>query len=157
MVRPGRDRLAGSVEVDEVYIGGERPGKQGRGASGKALVLIAAQADGSKIGRIRLVRIANASRPVLSEALGWAVEPGAQGLTDSWDGYGGLEAQGYERAVVRSNAMAGDNLLPRAKRVASLMQRWLLGTHQGAAIVSIDRPCLFQMRLSRGWVRLTCG
>jgi len=32
MVRPGRDRLSGTVEVDEVYIGGERPGKRGRGA-----------------------------------------------------------------------------------------------------------------------------
>ena len=30
MVRPGRDRLAGSVGVDEVYVGGERSGKRGR-------------------------------------------------------------------------------------------------------------------------------
>src|SRR5579863_9696967 len=51
MVRPGRDGLAGTVEVDEVYVGGERTGKRGRGAGGKALVLIAAQADGAKIGR----------------------------------------------------------------------------------------------------------
>jgi transposase-like protein len=43
MVRPGRDGLSGTVEMDEVYIGGERPGKRGRGAAGKALVLVAAQ------------------------------------------------------------------------------------------------------------------
>ena len=36
MVRPGRDRLAGVVEVDESYVGGEKPGKRGRGAKGKA-------------------------------------------------------------------------------------------------------------------------
>jgi hypothetical protein len=38
MVRPGRDRLQGIVEVDEIFIGGPRPGKRGRGAQGKVLV-----------------------------------------------------------------------------------------------------------------------
>lgn len=132
MVRPGRDRLAGTVEVDEVYIGGEQPGKRGRGASGKALVLVAAQTEGDHIGRIRLARIANASGAVLRSAVAEAVEPGAKVLTDGWDGYGGLPGAGYIHHVVRTAAVVGDNLLPRANRVASLLQRWLLGTHQGA-------------------------
>ena len=42
MVRPGRDRLAGTVEVDETFLGGPQPGKRGRGAAGKVLVLVAA-------------------------------------------------------------------------------------------------------------------
>jgi len=132
MVRPGRDRLSGTVEVDEVYVGGERSGKRGRGAEGKALVLVAAQADGSKIGRIRLARVANASGAVLVPVISQCVEPGSQVLTDGWSGYGGLEAEGYRHAVVRATAIVGENLLPRANRVASLLQRWLLGTHQGA-------------------------
>ncbi len=132
MVRPGRDRLSGTVEVDEVYVGGERPGKRGRGAAGKALVLIAAQADGSKIGRIRLARVANASAPVLAQAIGAAVSSDSQVLTDGWNGYATLKALGYRHSVVRDSAVVGANLLPRANRVASLLQRWLLGTHQGA-------------------------
>ena len=132
MVRPGRDRLAGAVEVDEVYLGGARPGKRGRGAAGKALVLVVAQAEGDHIGRIRLARIANASGRVLSGAVAAAVEPGTQVLTDGWDGYAGLASLGYEHCVVRTAAVLGENLLPRANRVASLLQRWLLGTHQGA-------------------------
>jgi transposase-like protein len=136
MVRPGRDRLSGTVEVDEAYVGGERSGKRGRGAEGKALVWIAAQADGSKIGRIRLARIANASGPVLVEAVSRGVEAGSQVLTDGWSGYGGLAAQGYQHQVVRATAIVGENLLPRAHRVASLLQRWLLGTHQGAVAAS---------------------
>ena len=132
MVRPGRDRLSGTVEMDEVYIGGERPGKRGRGAAGKALVLIAAQVDGSKIGRIRLARVADASAPVLSHATLAAVSPGSQVLTDGWNGYVTLKAKGYRHEVVRESAVVGANLLPRANRVASLLQRWLLGTHQGA-------------------------
>lgn len=132
MVRPGRDRLTGTVEVDEVYIGGERPGKRGRGAAGKALVLVAAQADGPQIGRVRLGRVANASQAVLTMAVGKMVEPKSQVLTDDGDGYGGLSEAGYDRQVVRKSAVVGENLLPRANRVASLLQRWLLGTHQGA-------------------------
>jgi len=136
MVRPGRERLAGSVEVDEIYVGGERPGKRGRGAAGKALVLVAAQAEGAHIGRIRLARIANASGAALRSAVAAAVEPGAKVLTDGWEGYGGLPSAGYVHQVVRTTAVVGDNLLPRANRVASLLQRWLLGTHQGAVAPS---------------------
>ena len=136
MVRPGRDRLAGTMEVDEVYVGGERPGKRGRGAAGKALVLVVAQADGAHIGRIRLARVANASQAVLIPAVGRLVEPGAQVLTDAWDGYGGLTLAGYDHQIVRATALVGENLLPRANRVASLLQRWLLGTHQGAVAPS---------------------
>jgi len=132
MVRPGRDRLTGTVEVDEVFIGGERPGKRGRGAAGKALVLVAAQVDGPQIGRIRLGRVANASQSVLTMAVAKMVEPKSQVLTDDWDGYGGLTKAGYDREVVRKSAVVGENLLLRANRVASLLQRWLLGTHQGA-------------------------
>jgi hypothetical protein len=47
MVRPGRERLNGIVEVDE-----PRPGKRGRGARGKMLVVVAAQQAGEAIGRI---------------------------------------------------------------------------------------------------------
>ena len=37
LVRPGRDRLTGTVEVDETFIGGEEPGLTGGRARGKKL------------------------------------------------------------------------------------------------------------------------
>lgn len=132
MVRPGRDRLSGTIEVDETYLGGPKPGKRGRGAGGKSLVLIAAQADGRKIGRIRLARIADASAKSLEQAVVAAVEPGARIHTDDWRGYTGLRGLGYDHCVIRPTTELGENLLPRANRIASLLKRWLLGTHQGA-------------------------
>ena len=132
MVRPGRDRLTGLVEVDETYIGGPRTGKRGRGAAGKSLVLVMAQETEQGLGRIRLARVADASAASLEAALARSIEPGSRVRTDDWKGYRGLTALGYQHLVVRSEAVVGENLLPLANRVTSLLKRWLLGTHQGA-------------------------
>jgi transposase-like protein len=136
MVRPGRDSLGGAVEVDETYIGGSKPGKRGRGAAGKVLVLVAAQEDGNRIGRIRLRRIPDASGKSLSEAVQEMVVPGSIVRTDDWAGYRGLDRLGYAHEVIRQEASIGENLLPLANRVISLLKRWLLGTHQGAVQTS---------------------
>ncbi len=132
MVRPGRDRLCGQVEVDETYIGGSRKGKRGRGASGKSLVLIAAEIEGGQTGRIRLVRLADASGESLGSAIRQSIQPGSDIQTDGWAGYCPLETAGYHHQVVRATEEVGENLLPRCHRVASLLKRWILGTHQGA-------------------------
>ena len=132
MVRPGRDRLGGVIEVDEIFIGGERPGKRGRGAAGKALVVVAAQEAEKGIGRIRLRRVQDAAGESLEPAVWEMIEPGSTVRTDAWRGYNGLTELGYQHEIVRKDPELGDNLLPLANRVASLLKRWLLGTHQGA-------------------------
>jgi transposase-like protein len=132
MVRPGRERLSGIVEVDETYIGGLEEGLRGRRNEGrKALVVIAAQVKGRNIGRIRMRRIPNASATSLHPFVLDAVEPGSTLHTDGWVGYCGLEARGYSRKTL-VNATGAAELMPRVHRVASLLKRWLLGTHQGA-------------------------
>lgn len=132
MVRPDRDLLTGKVDVDETYIGGEKPGKRGRGAEGKALVVIAAQQDGDHIGRIRLVHVPDASGASLGDAIMQTVSSGSRVQTDDWKGYNGIEELGYRREIVRHSPEVGENLLPNCHRVASLLKRWILGTHQGA-------------------------
>lgn len=132
MVRPGRDRLSGIVEVDETYIGGKRSGKRGRGAAGKALVVIAAQEDGERLGRIRLKRVMDASANSLESAVQECIEPGTVVRTDDWRGYSQLQTLSYVHHVARQESHVGENLLPLTNRVASLLKRWLLGTHQGA-------------------------
>ena len=132
MVRPGRDRLSGTVEVDETYIGGEKPGKRGRGAAGKVLVVVTVEVKDSRIGRIRLSRIPNASGRSLGSAVRVAAEPGSIVRTDGWNGYRGLSKIGYIHEVVRDKGDVGGNMLPRVNRVVALLKRWLLGTYQGA-------------------------
>ena len=78
MVRPGRDRLTGRVEVDETYVGGVEEGTRGRQTERKALIVIAAQEDGPGIGRIRMRRIRDASAESLMPFVKEAIEPKAQ-------------------------------------------------------------------------------
>ena len=76
--------------------------------------------------------MADASARSLEPAITAAIEVGSQVRTDDWRGYSGLDRLGYRRQIVRSSAEVGENLLPLANRVASLLKLWLLGTHQGA-------------------------
>jgi len=131
MVRPGREKLIGTVEVDETYIGGERPGKRGRGADNKTLVIIAVEdkagmSKGRGIGRIRLKRIKDASSDSLIDFIKMNITAGSVIRTDGWLGYEPLKRNGYEHII------NGSKNLKIAHLVAALVKRWLLGTYQGA-------------------------
>lgn len=132
MVRPGRDRLTGWVEVDETYVGGLEEGAAGRGVEDKALIAIAAQADGKRIGRIRMRVIPDASAASLHPFIKDCIETGSTVQTDGWHGYGGLKGYDHEVTKIRGRRKEASKLLPRVHLVASLLKRWLTGTHQGA-------------------------
>ena len=132
MIRPDRERLAGRIEVDETFIGGLEEGRRGRGIERKALVIIAAQEDGAAIGRIRLKRISNASRKELHGFIRDTIDPGSIVRTDGWSAYGSMKNYQHELVVVRTHKENAITLLPRVHRVASLVKRWILGTHQGS-------------------------
>jgi transposase-like protein len=133
MVRPGRDRLAGTIEVDETYWGAEEEGVVGRLTEDKALVIVAAQHDGQrKIGRIRMARIPDLTRPTLHRFIAQSIEPGSVVRTDGLAAYRDLQGYRHEAVVIKGSGKSADELLPRVHRVISLVKRWLMGTHQGA-------------------------
>jgi transposase-like protein len=139
LVRPGRERLSGRVEVDETYIGGEEPGLRGGRAKGKkTLVGIAVEVREPKgFGRCRMRVLADLSAASLHPFVTDHIEPGATVITDAWQGYRGIEGLGYTRVrhSERAARLRGDDpygLLPGVHRVAALAKRWLLGTHQGS-------------------------
>jgi len=94
MVRPGRDRLAGRVEVDETFTAGVDEGTRGRHAGRKTLIVIAAQEEGTGIGRIRMRRIPDVSSESLMRFIKEAIEPGSTVHTDGWLGYLPVQAAG---------------------------------------------------------------
>ncbi len=135
MVRPGRERLSGYVEVDETYVGGEEEGTSGRERYKKAIVAIAVEIQHPKgFGRIRVKRVRDVSSASLTPFVCQAIEPGSTVHTDGWKGYNDLPKRGYKREV--TILAASDDpahvVMPGVHRIASLLKRWLLGTHQGA-------------------------
>ncbi len=123
-VRKGRDKLTGTVEVDESYIGGEKAGKRGRGAENKVLVVGAVDIRGKYANRLRLKVIPNASGITLLSFIKSNVETGSTVKTDDWPSYSGLAKAGYKHSIVTD--------LPHIHRVFSNLKTWLLGTHHGA-------------------------
>jgi transposase-like protein len=134
LVRPGRERLSGSVEMDETFMGGEEPGLRGGRQKGKkSLVGVAVERREPKgLGRCRMAVLTDASTESLRAFLADHVEPGSTVFTDGWQPYRAATAELYthERLVVPRTQAA--RLLPGVHRAASLVKRWLLGTHQGS-------------------------
>jgi transposase-like protein len=139
LLRPGRERLTGTVEVDETYIGGEEPGLRGGRARGKkSLVGVAVEVKEPRgYGRVRMGVLRDASAASLHPFVTDNVEPGATVITDAWQGYRGIDRLGYthdrrSRRAARARGEDPGELLPGVHRIASLAKRWLLGTHQGS-------------------------
>lgn len=111
MVRPGRERLHGSVEVDETYVGGpEKGGKPGRGTENKEIVVIAVEVFPPKgFGRLRMRRVPDVSADSLVPFTCEVVEPGSEILTDGWSGYNSLSNHNYthNRAVLSHSGGSG--------------------------------------------------
>lgn len=139
-----RQPLTGLVEIDETFIGGvERYGTrstavkgkhQGRGMASKSIVVVACEDVGTAIGRIRLGIVPDASYVSLSQFVTDNIAPGSTLRTDGWSGYTPFSANGYthRRVSVRASGKPAHDLLPYVHRVASLLRRWLMATHQGA-------------------------
>jgi len=137
MVNTDRKQLSGDVEVDETFAGGEEHGgKRGRGAT-KSIVVIAVEIRQPKgFGRVRMRHIPDVSGESLLPFVREVVAPGSVVRTDGWSGYNGLSDYGYTQdiLVLSSSGDPAHVSMPGVHRVASLLKRWLLGTHQGSLL-----------------------
>jgi hypothetical protein len=136
-----RTKLSGDVEFDETYVGGVELGAGGRSRGKKSPVAVACEVVSPKaMGRIRLARLPDASALAIADFLERNVEPGSVLLCDDWASYGPalseLRARGLHyttKTTTLSKTETRAHLIhPHVHRVASLLKRWLLGTHQGA-------------------------
>jgi transposase-like protein len=140
MVRPDRERLKGLVEVDETYLAltdREEPiaPVSRKSKTTKVLVAIAVEMHAPKgFGRIRLSRIANDSDVCVVPFVQASVESGAQVRTDGSAAYRSLKDLGYDhqRRVMLGSDTPAHVSMAGVHRVASLIKRWILGTHHGS-------------------------
>ena len=131
MVRVNREKLTGSVEVDEAFIGADEPGVMGRKSGKKAKIIVGIEIpDDTRRtrGRLRLQVIKDFSGSSLTPFLVNNIEPGSVVVTDGWEGYSNVSGLGFKHRVHVGNP----DMLPNVHLVIALVKRWLLGTHQGA-------------------------
>ena len=135
MVRSERKLLSGIVEIDEALVGGvEHGGKRGRGTN-KAMVVIAIELKEPKgFGRVRMRHIPDASGEALIPFVCDTVRPGSVVQTDGWNGYNQVQKKGYlhHPTILSSISDPAHISMPGVHRIASLLKRWILGTHQGS-------------------------
>jgi transposase-like protein len=153
MIRAGREKLSGLVEVDEVFIGGIKKGPRGRGALGKALVLFAVEDKAEKgYGRARMQIIENATSHTLISVIQEMIETGSSIRTDEFTSYVSLPKHGFKHiTTAKTSSEAGEDPTALVHRVSSLVKRWLLGTHQGGVRLDNLGPYLneFIFRFNR--------
>ena len=133
MVLPGRELLSGVVEVDETYVGARHTSVGGRSLGHKTIVVIAVEGDEAP-ERVRMRRIVNVKRDTLADFVLDHVARGSEVRTDAWTGDDEIGRYRFDH-VVTNMSSSGDPAhvaLPHVHLVASLLKRWILGTHQGA-------------------------
>jgi len=135
MVRPGREMLSGRVEVDETFLGAEEEGKPGRGSDKKVQIAVAVEENDGRLGRVRFRCIENSSAEQLIPFIEDNIKKGSTVVTDGWSGYNEVSSKGYNHTVykISGSGKTADELLPNVHLIISLVKRWLMGTHQGAA------------------------
>jgi len=130
--RPLREPLSGSVEVDEIFLGGE---------NNKEIIMVAAEKRGRATGRIRLKHIGSRSALDIQGFITTMILPGSTIVSDRFKSYPTITQKGYEHEPQKKpyfwEEVDGDDerLLPRVHRVASLLKRWYYGTYQGSVDV----------------------
>jgi transposase-like protein len=137
MVDPGREPLAGLVEVDETSLPLRRAddepvaaaAKPGRASDGKLLIAGAVEIRGRGPGRARLAVIGNYSADTLGAFVGAAVAGGSTVVSDGWPGYRKLKDVRHDPRVIGS--MAAHVVLPWIHRVFANAKRWALGVYHG--------------------------
>jgi len=159
MVRPDREKLKGHVEVDETHL--DITDRQGathsikrKSNTNKLLVVIAVELIEPKgFGRIRLRPIPKDTETHLLPFICESIEPGSKVSTDGSAAYRSLADAGYDhdRHVMLGSDTPAHVSMPGVHRVASLIKRWMMGTHHGAIQANQLAPYLdeFVFRFNR--------
>lgn len=174
MVRQGRTKLDGTVEVDEFKLGGPAEGCNGRRlGKNQALVLVLVEENSPGVcGRLRMEHVADATEETLLPVIVEHVAKGSRLRTDGLKSYRKLDQQGFRhQAKILNNPKKAATELPLVHRVTSLFKRFVLGVLHGTWTTqwlqplldefvfkfnrrsSLQRPLLFQRLIDEGMLR----
>jgi len=88
--RDSQYQLAGLVEMDEAFVGPKKPGPRGRGAKGKATVVIAVESHDKHAGFAVMRHVPSADSDQILSVAQDKVLPASNVRTDGWRAYQAL-------------------------------------------------------------------
>src|SRR5690349_12380382 len=102
----GKPKLAGRVEVEDAYLGGERSGgKRGRGAAGKTPIIAAVETTAERRPkRLRLTVVKGFRKREVEKLAKAAIEPGADVITDGLSCWPAVEKAGRQHFPMATGA-----------------------------------------------------
>ena len=134
-------KLAGLIEMDDTYFGAPKPGKRGRGAAGKAKVVVAVEtpADKPRFAAMRMVpQVSHAEiQPLIKER----VVSEAVIKTDGWQGYSFLDTSPrYQHEwLVPGSGKAAPKVLPWVHTLIANIKGNIRGIHHGVSPKHLPR------------------
>ena len=154
MEREAQKPLDGRVEMDDVYLGGERSGgKRGRGSPGKRPFLAAVETtDDGKPVRIKLRRVKRFSKQAVKSFAETHLKKTARVVTDGLGCFHGISAAGltHERLIV--GQLGHSEKLPQFKWVNTALgniKSSITGTYRGARKHAGRTLAEFEYRFNR--------
>lgn len=127
-------KLAGLIEMDDSYFGASKPGKRGRGAAGKAKVVVAVQTLENNSGFAKMQQVRNMSGSAIHEIAQAAFDENVVVRTDGWIAYRVLDNDHskHEPVVVGSGKNAV-RLLPWVHTLIANIKGNIRGVYHGVS------------------------
>ena len=133
-------KLAGLIEMDDTYFGAPKPGKRGRGAAGKAKVVVAVETPGNKprFAAMRMVPRVNGEeiQALVRERLVEEVVV----KTDGWQGYSFLDVSPRRHQwLVPGSGKEAAKVLPWVHTLIANIKGNIRGVHHGVSPKHLPR------------------
>lgn len=132
--------LSGLVEMDDAYFGGKAAGKRGRGAEGKAKVVVMAENQGDHPGFASMEVVLNLDEDSIRQVASKWIYAGGTVRTDAYSSFQNLskEAFRHERVWVDTPQQASRKF-PWVHMVVSNCKRQLQGTQRAVSLKHLPR------------------
>jgi hypothetical protein len=92
-------KLAGDIQIDDAYQGGEKPGKRGRGAANKTPFVVAVQTRDGRPIYTQMRCIPSFTQVAIKDYALRSIEPGSRVLSDGLGCFNGLDDAGVKHVV----------------------------------------------------------
>ncbi len=133
-------QLAGLLEMDDAYFGAPKPGKHGRGASGKAKVVVAVETPGPKPRFATMRRVPKVGRHDIKSMAQECLSVAATVRTDGWQPYQVLaELSHRHEPVITGSGKNAVNLFPWVHTLIANVKGNIRGVYHGVSEKHLPR------------------